>query len=145
MAVSDLAEAAEVTGDAAAAAHVLAVAAPFSGRIAVSGPYPSRPFDQLLAQASLAVGDSTAAARYAERAVDASRRRGTPIFLVRELVFLAESRRRAGAPRTAVRMFVQEATEIATRTGARVALVDLDRTARQKGRTSAVTRASMVS
>ena len=127
VAVSDLAEAAEVTGEAPVAAHVLQVATPYSGRIAVGGPYPGRPFDQVLAQASLAVGDSAAAAAYAERAVTASRQRRTPAFLARELVFLAESRRRAGASRSDVRPLVDEAIAIAEGIGAGVVLVDIDR------------------
>ena len=81
VAVTDLAEAAELTGDATVAAHVLAVAAPFSGRIAVSGPCPNRTFDQALAQAALTVGDVAAAEAYAGRAVEASRERQTPAFL----------------------------------------------------------------
>ncbi len=127
VAVSDLAEAAEVTGEAAVAAHVLQVAAAYSGRIAVGGPYPGRPFDQVLAQASLAVGDPAAAAAYAERAVTASRQRSTPVFLARELVFLAESRRRAGASRSDVRPLVDEAIAVAEDLGTGVVLVDIDR------------------
>ena len=98
IAVSDLAEAAEVVGDGAVAAHVLHVAGAYSGRIAVSGPHPSRPYDQVLAQAALAAGDPARAAGYAEQAVAASRHRQTPAFLARELVFLAEARRRSGDP-----------------------------------------------
>ncbi len=60
VAVTDLAEAAEVAGEPEVAAHVLTVARPYSGRIAVSGPCPNRPFDQALAQAALAVGDADA-------------------------------------------------------------------------------------
>ena len=74
LAVTELAEAAEVAGEAKTAAHVLAIAGPYSGRIAVSGPCPNRPFDQALAQAALAVGDTPAAISYASRAVAASRR-----------------------------------------------------------------------
>ena len=79
VAVTDLAEAAEVAGDPDVAAHVLAVAAPYAGRIAVSGPYPNRPFDQALAQAALAVGDVGAAealrrAEPSPRAASARRR-----------------------------------------------------------------------
>jgi DNA-binding CsgD family transcriptional regulator len=127
VAISDLAEAAELTGDGKTAEHVLRVAEPYSGRIAVSGPIPSRPFDQVLAQAALAVDQPDAAATYAERAVEASRRRKTPIFLVRELVFLAEARRRSGAPEAETRELVGEATAIAERIGAQVALVDIER------------------
>jgi DNA-binding CsgD family transcriptional regulator/predicted secreted protein len=127
VAVSDVAEAAEITGDAKAAEHVLRVAEPYSGRIAVSGPHPGRPFDQVLAQAALGVGEPAAAAAYAERAVEASRERSTPVFLVRELVFLAEARRRQGATTADTRDLVREASAIAERIGARVALVDIER------------------
>ena len=113
VAVTDLAEAAEVAGDPDVAAHVLAVAAPFAGRIAVSGPYPNRPFDQALAQAALAVGDVDAAEAHARRAVAASRERATPVFLARELVFLAEARRRAGAAAAELRPLVGEALTLA--------------------------------
>ena len=76
VAVTELAEAAEVVGDREVASHVLAVAGAYSGRLAVSGPSPNRPFDQALAQAALTVGDPPAAAELAGRAVAASRHRG---------------------------------------------------------------------
>jgi DNA-binding CsgD family transcriptional regulator len=113
VAVTDLAEAAEVAGVEDVAAHVLAVGGPFTGRLAVSGPCPNRPFDQALAQAALAVGDLHAAVGYATAAVDASRLRQTPAFLARELVLLAEARRRLGGGRGAVRRLVAEALAIA--------------------------------
>ncbi|MGH9270285.1 MAG: hypothetical protein ACRDZ2_03335 [Ilumatobacteraceae bacterium] len=127
MAVTELAEAAEVVGDRNVAAHVLAVAGPYSGRIAVSGPSPNRPFDQALAQAALAGDDPAAAAEFAARAVAASRRRDTPVFLVRELVFLAEERRRCGATEAEVRPLVAGARELADRTGAMMATADIVR------------------
>ncbi len=126
-AISDLAEAAEVAHDAAVAAHVLSVAEPYAGRIGLSGPHPGRPFDQVLAQAALAVDDPVAAATHADRAVQASRARETPVFLVRELVFLAEARRRCGATADEVRPFVREASTIAERFGARAAVADIER------------------
>ena len=125
IAVSDLAEAAEVVGDRAASAHVLRVAGPYSGRIAASGPSPNRPFDQALAQAALATGDVRAAVAHASRAVDASRHRQTPIFLARELVFLAEARRRNGD--VAVRTLVGEALDIAAPLGAQIVADDIAR------------------
>lgn len=127
LAVTDLAEASEVAADPDTAAHVLAVAAPYSGRIAVSGPCINRPFDQALAQASLAVDDLAAADAYAHRAVAASRRRRTPVFLARELVFLAEARHRTGEPATAIRPLVAEALAMAERHGLEVVKADLDR------------------
>jgi DNA-binding CsgD family transcriptional regulator len=127
VAVTDLAEAAEVAGVAEVAAHVLTVAAPFSGRIAVSGPNPNRTFDQALAQAALATGDIRVAEAHARRAVSASRQRSTPVFLVRELVFLAEARRRGGAPAAEVRPLVQEAMTLAGSIGAGAAIADIER------------------
>jgi hypothetical protein len=46
---------------------------------------------------------------------------------VRELIFLAEARRRCGATADEVRPLVREASTIAERFGARVALVDIER------------------
>jgi DNA-binding SARP family transcriptional activator len=127
VAVTDLAEAAEVAGAPDVAEHVLGVARPYSGRIAVSGPCPNRPFDQALAQASLAVGDTAAAVHFASRAVAASRHRQTPLFLVRELVFLAEARRRDGGPMSAIRPLVGEALTIGERLGAHIVSAEVDR------------------
>jgi hypothetical protein len=126
--VTDLAEAAEVAGVAEVAAHVLTVAAPFGGRIAVSGPNPNRTFDQALAQAALATGDIPAAEAHARRAVIASRQQSTPVFLVRELVFLAEARRRGGASAEEVRRpLVHQAVAMAETIGAGAAIADVER------------------
>jgi hypothetical protein len=127
VAVTDLAEAAEVAAVAEVAAHVLTLAAPVAGRIAVSGPNPNRTFDQALAQAALAIGDVSAAEAHARRAVTASRQRSTPVFLVRELVFLAEARRRSGAPAVEVRPLVAEAMALAESIGAGAAIADIER------------------
>jgi hypothetical protein len=127
VAVTDLAEAAEVAGEPDVAGHVLAVAGPYAGRIAVSGPCPNRTFDQALAQASLAVGDVPGAKAHASRAVAASRQRGTPVFLMRELVFLAEARRRDGDATAAVRPLVREALALADRVGAGIVAADVAR------------------
>ena len=64
---------------------------------------------------------------YASRAVAASRERRTPVFLCRELVFLAEARRRNGASRGELRPLVEEACTIAEQIGARVVTVDIER------------------
>jgi DNA-binding SARP family transcriptional activator len=127
VAVTDLAEAAELAGERDVAEHVLAVARPYSGRIAVSGPCPNRPFDQALAQAALAVGDTAAAVDHASRAVAASRHRRTPLFLVRELIFLAEARRRDREPASTIRPLVGEARTIGERLGAHIVQVEIDR------------------
>jgi hypothetical protein len=110
-----------------AATHVLAECSPYTGRLTHAGTFCDRPVDQALAQAALAVGNAELAERYAEAAVSASRRRGTPLFLARELVFLAEARRRNGAPTAALRPLVAEASTLADRFGARVVTVDIDR------------------
>jgi hypothetical protein len=127
VAVTDLAEAAEVAEIPDVAAHVLTVAQPYSGRIAVSGPCPNRPFDQALAQAALAVDDAAAATAYASRAVTASQHRQTPVFLMRELVFLAEARRREGDPTSVIRPLVREALTLAERHEAPIVRVDVER------------------
>jgi class 3 adenylate cyclase/DNA-binding CsgD family transcriptional regulator len=125
--LTELVEAAEVAGDPDAAAHVLAEAGPYSGRIALSGPCLNRPFDQVLAQAALAVGDNELAEGYARKAVEASRRWRAPVFLVRDLVFLAEARRRNGAAVDEVRPLVAEALAVAQPIGAGVAEADVER------------------
>ena len=127
LAMSELAEAAEVAGDPESADHVLARCSPFTGRIAVAGPCANRPFDQALAQAALAAGDIARAENYASRAVAASRQRGTPLFLARELVFLAEARRRNGGQTAELRPLVAEALALARRHSARAVAVDVDR------------------
>jgi hypothetical protein len=50
--------------------------------------------------------------------VRAGRKRGTPLFLGRELICLAEARRRLGASDDEISPLVREALEIADRTGA---------------------------
>jgi DNA-binding CsgD family transcriptional regulator len=127
MAMTELAEAAEVANDPEAAAHVIAECAPYSGRLAMAGPCPNRPFDQALAQAALGVGDAGLAERYATDAVAASRERGTPLYLARELVFLAEARHRVGGATSEIAPLVEEAVALADQLGAGVVLVDLER------------------
>jgi class 3 adenylate cyclase len=127
-AMSELAEAGEVADDADAAAHAHSRFAPKAGELAlVAGGWIIRPVDQALAQAALAMGDPALAQRHALAAVSASRRRRTPLFLARELVFLAEARRRTGASRSDIRPLVDEALEIADRLGARIVAVDAER------------------
>ena len=125
--MSELAEAAEVAGDRETAGHVLAEAANYAGYFANTGAHVMRPIDQVLAQAALGAGDAGAAVTHAERAVAASRRNGTPAFLARELVLLAEARRRNGASEAEVRPLVHEALTVAEPIGARVVEVDVAR------------------
>ncbi len=113
-----LAAAVEWADRPAAARAVGELLEPFSGRIADLPQTAVAPVDLALAQAALASGQGARAAYFASKAVEASRRRETPIFLGRELVRLAEARRRAGASGSEVRRIVAEAVDIADRTGA---------------------------
>ena len=79
------------------------------------------------AQAALASDDGALAEQFASRAVAASRERQTPVFLCRELVFLAEARQRNGASRVELRPLVYEAVVLADRVGAHIVLDDLER------------------
>ena len=128
VAVTDLAEAAEVAGVPDVAAHVLAVAAPFAGRIAVSGPEPE-PDVRPGAGPGVPWPSATSPPprRTPRRAVAASRERATPVFLARELVFLAEARRRAGATAAELRPLVGEALTLAERIGAGAVVADVTR------------------
>lgn len=126
-AMSELAEAAEVADEATTAAALIEQCAPYSGLMMTGGPAVLRPFDQALAQAGLGAGEPGLAASYAERAVAASRTRETPLFLARELVLLAEARRRLGASLDDVAPLVAEARSIARRFGAKIVLDDIDR------------------
>jgi hypothetical protein len=127
MAMSELAEAAEVLGDTHAAAHALAECSAYTGRMTGTAGLCDRPFDQALAQAALALGEAELAERHAAAAVAASRQRGTPLFLARELVFLAEARRRNGASTAELRPLVAEAAALAESHQARVVEVDVER------------------
>jgi DNA-binding CsgD family transcriptional regulator len=126
-AMSELAEASDLIGDMEAGAHVLSVCSPYVGRIVVAGSTVARPVDQALAQAALAVGDVARATEFAGRAVADSRGWNAPAFLARNLVFLAEARRRGGASPTEVQRLVREALAIAEPIGARVVSVDVER------------------
>jgi class 3 adenylate cyclase/DNA-binding CsgD family transcriptional regulator len=126
-AMSELAEAADVAGDREAGVYVLSECSRYASRIVLSGPTVVRPVDQVLAQAALAAGDATVAEACATRAVVASRERRTPVFLCRELVFLAETHRRNGASSAQVRALVQEALTVAEPIGAHVVDVDVAR------------------
>ena len=92
--------------------------APFAGRIVDYIYGVSRPADQALAQLLLTLGNPDGAAAAATRAIDASRKRRTPLFLGRELVLLAEARHRAGHTVEQLRPLLDEAHQIARATGA---------------------------
>jgi hypothetical protein len=127
LAMSELAEAADLTGDRDAGAHVLSECHRYTGRIVLSGTTVVRPVDQMLAQAALAAGDATVAEAYATRAVAASRERRTPGFLCRELVLLTEARRRNGASPAQIQPLVREALAVAEPIGAGIVKIDVAR------------------
>jgi hypothetical protein len=78
------------------------------------------PIDDALAQCAMVLGDHRAAEQYASFAVQASRARGTPIFLGRELLLLAAARVEHGVTSGQVEPLVTEALQIAAATGAHV-------------------------
>ena len=80
-----LAEVAHLLEDRAAAAILRERLQPFAGRITIQGPGVGLPVDQALAQLALTLDDPEAAETAASRAVDASRRRATLIYLGQEL------------------------------------------------------------
>ena len=109
-----LSEAAERTGNEAAAGVLAAALEPYRGRLADLPQAVIAPVDLALAQLALTRGDRAEAAVAASRAVEASRQRGTVVFLARELVRLAA----AGGGDHDVAQLVAEALDIADRTGA---------------------------
>lgn len=113
-----LCEVAEKTGHELAAARLTELLGGMSGRLAANSIVTFAPIDLALSQAALTTGDADAAAAHADNAVRASRRRGTPLFLGRELIRLAEARRRLGASDHEINPLVREALDIADRTGA---------------------------
>ena len=127
LAMSELAEAADLTVDAHAGAHVLAECGDFSGLLVVPGTIAVRSIDQVLAQAALAAGDASRAEAHATLAAAASRRIETHVLLARDLVFLAESRRRCGASANEVRPLVREALDVAEPLGVRIVATDVER------------------
>ncbi len=112
------AETAELVGDIEAAGQLLDLLGPFGGRIADLPQTVIGPVDLAMAQVALTVGAVAMADAAATKAASASRLRGTPIFLGRELVRLAAARARSGAADTEVLRLVSEARDIAARTGA---------------------------
>ena len=78
----------------------------------------SRPVDQVLAQLALTSNDPDEAIATATRAINASRRRGTPAFLGRELVLLAAAKHRQGLAPDEFEPLIDEARDLAQRTGA---------------------------
>jgi DNA-binding CsgD family transcriptional regulator/tetratricopeptide (TPR) repeat protein len=122
-----LAEAAAIVGDATAARTLMPRLEEHSGLIAEVPQTPVAPVDLAIADVALAAGDLEKATHYAEQAVEASRVRGTPVYLGRELVRLAAARGRAGIRADATAPLVNEALAIAATTGAAVIEADAKR------------------
>jgi DNA-binding CsgD family transcriptional regulator/tetratricopeptide (TPR) repeat protein len=122
-----LSETIEMTGDIAAAKLLGPLLEPYSGRIADQPTVVMAPVDFALAQVALAVGDPERADVLASKAASASRARNTPIFLGRELLLMAEARRRFGERDGSITPLVDEALAIADRHGAHLITQDATR------------------
>ena len=109
------AETAELVGDVDAARQLLELLGPFTGLVADLPQTVVGTIDLAIAQCALTGGAVALAEEAAARAVDASRLRGTPILLGRELVRLAAARK---ASRDEYEALVSEARELAARHGA---------------------------
>jgi DNA-binding CsgD family transcriptional regulator len=114
----ELANAVELLDDRAGAAALLGRLLPFAGRIADHIVGVSWPADHALVQLALTLQDAQSATAAAARAVEGSRRRGTPIFLARELILLAAAHTQAGRAHREIAPLVAEAVQIAAATGA---------------------------
>jgi DNA-binding CsgD family transcriptional regulator/tetratricopeptide (TPR) repeat protein len=114
----ELADVADLLDNRELAAIVLERLRPFGGRIADHATGVTRPADQAIAQLELSLGQPENAADAAERATAASRQRGTPVFLGRELVLLSLARTRAGRDVQDSGNLLAEALDIAEFTGA---------------------------
>jgi hypothetical protein len=100
---------------------------PYSGLLAGVFSTVTAPVDLGLAQAALAADDAGRAEAVASRAVEASRAHGTPVVLGRELLRVAEARRRSDTSRSDIWPLVDEALEIAEQTGAALIRQEADR------------------
>jgi tetratricopeptide (TPR) repeat protein len=117
----------EMTGDIRAAKQLGPLLEPYSGRIADQPTIVIAPVDFALAQLALAGGDPELAEMRAAKAVSASRARNTPVYLGRELLLMAEARRRFDNGEARVAPLVEEALAIADRFGAHVISQDAHR------------------
>jgi tetratricopeptide (TPR) repeat protein len=116
----ELADGVEILDNTTVAGLIRERLTPFAERIADFAAGVSRPADQALAQLALTLTDPEGAEAAAIRAVEASRRRRTPIFLGRELVLLAAARQRSGQASDDLASLIAEAAEIADATGAQL-------------------------
>ena len=122
--VSGWAETAAIVEDTSAGTELDQLLEPLAGRLVDCGAYPTDTVDRLRALLHLSSGDPAGAEELAARAIAASRRRRTPIFLARELVILAAAQQRSGNDPTETADAVEEALAIARRTGARIITQD---------------------
>ena len=113
-----LCETAEMTASPEASVWLLELLRPHRGTLAANLVLVFVPVDLALAQAALGAGDDEAAESFAVSAVTASRQRRTPIFLGRELVRLAEARRRLRFVDVEITPLVDEALDICESSGA---------------------------
>ncbi len=121
------ADAAEVTEHVAASRRLLIALEPHRELLADNGASVRGSVDLAIAQCALTIGEPAYAKAVAGRAVLASRHRGTPIFLARELVRLAVASQQLGAGRDVVEPLVAEAQDLARRTGAELVGQELRR------------------
>ena len=123
-AVSCWAEVAAILKDSDAAAELGELLEPLAGRLVEPGVAPWDTVDRLRSLLRLSLDDVGEAVEIATLAVEASRRRRTPIFLGRELIVLASARQRLDTGDSEVGDLVEEALAIARRTGARIITQD---------------------
>ena len=121
------AEVAVALGDAATSRELFDLLEPLAGQIADGNGLIWCSVDHARAQLALTFGADDVADAIAADAVAASRTRGTPLFLARELLVLAAARTRRGASRPSIDPLVDEATAIAAASGARLIHADVER------------------
>lgn len=121
------AEVASVARDSAAARDLFDLLEPLAGQIADGNGVIWCSIDHARAQLALTFGDADLAVSIATDAVAASRTRGTPLFLARELVVLAAAGAYGGASPMQVDPLIDEAMSIADATGAELVRWDIER------------------
>ena len=112
------AEVAFAAGRVGAASEISTELAPLAGHLTENGSAVWCSIDFARALLALTLGEDVTAESLARDAVAASRSRGTPLLLARELLVLALAQRRNGADPSAIEPLIAEAFEIADRTGA---------------------------
>jgi len=120
------AEAAELTGEADAAKDLIGCLDPYSGLLADSSATIFEPVDLAIAKAALAAGDPKLARASAERVLASRAGRRAPVFRGRALIRLAAAERAGAGSLEPPDTLVQQALEIAERTGALVIVQDAE-------------------